>query len=108
MRALGFLTVSALIALAPTMGAADPGAEQPTPPQAASPTPPTVTIIAPAQQTASELVNLDEVVCRNEAPATGTRLGGGRECRTVREWKQREQQAQDITRKAEIVGFVHH
>lgn len=58
------------------------------------------------EQSASSAVNLDEIVCRNTAPATGTRLGGGRECHTVRQWNERERQAQDITRQQQVVGFA--
>lgn len=29
---------------------------------------------------------LDRIVCRAEPPRTGSRLGGARECHTVREW----------------------
>lgn len=57
------------------------------------------------QQSANSAVNLDEIVCRNEPPATGTRLGGGRECHTVREWNQRERESQDVTRRQQVTGF---
>ena len=53
----------------------------------------------------SSSVNLDEVVCRPIAAPTGSRLGGGRECHSVREWNQRERQAQDLTRQQERMGF---
>jgi hypothetical protein len=32
--------------------------------------------------------NLDEVICKQTPPKTGSRLGGGRECHTVRQWNQ--------------------
>ena len=57
-------------------------------------------------QTAESGANLDEIVCKQEAPATGTRLGGGRECHTVRQWNEREREAQDITRKQQVVGIA--
>ena len=53
----------------------------------------------------SSAVNLDEVVCRAVAAPTGTRLGGGRECHTVREWNQREKESQDLTRDSQRRGF---
>lgn len=59
------------------------------------------------QESASSSVNLDEIVCRNQPPATGTRLGGGRECHSVREWNQREREAQDATRREQATGMVH-
>jgi len=57
------------------------------------------------QQSADSAVNLDEIVCKSQPPATGTRLGGGRECHTVREWNQREKEAQDLTRQEERTGY---
>ena len=51
-------------------------------------------------------VNLDEVVCKNSPATTGSRLGGGRECHTVREWNDRQRQAQDATRQQQVTGFV--
>ena len=56
------------------------------------------------QQTEAN-VNLDEIVCKNSPATTGTRLGGGRECHSVREWNQREKQAQDITRQQQVMGL---
>ena len=58
------------------------------------------------QQSADSAVNLDEIVCKNQPPATGTRLGGGRECHTVRDWNRRDKEAQDITRKEQQTGFA--
>jgi hypothetical protein len=65
---------------------------------------------APAAAAAADAsaVNLDEVVCRAVAAPTGSRLGGGRECHTVREWNQRERQSQDLTRQQERTGFAVH
>ena len=61
---------------------------------------------ASTAQSSSSNVNLDEIVCRNSAPATGTRLGGGRECHTVREWNQRQQDAQQYTRQQQVMGYT--
>ncbi|HLY07607.1 MAG TPA: hypothetical protein VKR31_17810 [Rhizomicrobium sp.] len=58
-----------------------------------------------SQDSANSNVNLDEIVCKQQPPATGSRLGGGRECHTVREWNQREKEAQDITRQEERTGY---
>jgi len=38
--------------------------------------------------------DLDQVVCRLTPPPTGTRLGGGHECHTQREWDARQKEAQ--------------
>lgn len=98
MRVLAGLIFSSAVVLAPALAAAQattaPAA--PTSPAAAN---------TPVATTESSSVNLDEIVCRNEPPHTGTRLGGGRECHTVREWNQRERESQDITRRQQVTGF---
>lgn len=103
------------VALAQTDTATAPSASA----QSAAPAPATASssqaataaaATAPAavpQESATSGVNLDEIVCRNQPPATGTRLGGGRECHTVREWNQRERDAQDVTRREQATGMVH-
>ena len=62
---------------------------------------------APATTAAadSSAVNLDEIVCRAVAAPTGTRLGGGRECHSVRQWNDLERQSQDLTRQNQTRGF---
>ena len=69
---------------------------------AATPAPAATAASAAADSSA---VNLDEVVCRAVAAPTGTRLGGGRECHTVREWNDRERESQDLTRDSQRRGF---
>jgi len=99
--------VSAQPAAPATTGAAAPA--QPAA-VAASPAPAVAAYRAPAaaaQQSAESTANLDEVVCKDQAPATGTRLGGGRECHSVREWNRREREAQELTRHQERGGMVH-
>jgi cytochrome c5 len=54
---------------------------------------------------ASSTSDLDEVVCRMTPPATGSRLGGARECHTAREWNRRQQNSQDTLMKAQSVGM---
>ena len=97
MRAFAALLFSSTVVLAPALAAAQ-NASVPAAPTA----PPTQT--ATADGTA---VNLDEIVCKDQPPATGTRLGGGRECHTVREWNQREKDSQDILRKQQTIGAYH-
>jgi len=101
-------------AFAQTDNPANPSAAaQPAAPAATDTTAPSQAATAAAatapaaisQQSTNSAVNLDEIVCRNEAPATGTRLGGGRECHTVREWNQRERESQDVTRRQQVTGF---
>jgi hypothetical protein len=62
--------------------------------------------VAPvAARSASTEVNLDEIVCRETPPTTGTRFGGGRECHSVRQWRQRQEDSQRILRQQQKVGF---
>lgn len=53
----------------------------------------------------AETDNLDEIVCKTSPPATGTRLGGSRECHTQRDWKARQQQAQDMLAHDQASGM---
>jgi hypothetical protein len=63
----------------------------------AAPPPP-----APAATSdAAKQSELDKMVCRQMAPATGTRIGARRECRTQREWDDIRQQSQKETSKME-------
>jgi hypothetical protein len=50
--------------------------------------------------------NENQVVCRLAPPVTGTRFSGGRECRTILEWKQREQDAQTTVRHIQRIGLA--
>ncbi|HEY3638709.1 MAG TPA: hypothetical protein VGK90_11210 [Rhizomicrobium sp.] len=58
------------------------------------------------QQTAGkdDEAGLNEIVCRSEAPATGTRLGGRRECHTVRQWNQRQYEQQRMVQMQQRTG----
>jgi hypothetical protein len=49
--------------------------------------------------------NLDQIVCRSEPPATGTRLGASRECHTVRQWNDRQRQDQRMLQQQQSVGM---
>lgn len=46
---------------------------------------------SPAQAAGSDP---DQIVCKTTPPVTGSRLGGGRECHTQREWDDREKASQ--------------
>jgi len=50
-----------------------------------------------ANSDAAKQAELDKMVCRQMAPATGTRIGARRECRTQREWDDIRQQSQKET-----------
>ncbi|HEX4156839.1 MAG TPA: hypothetical protein VHY79_00050 [Rhizomicrobium sp.] len=105
MRFLAILAVSAAV-LTPALAFADPGQPQTAPAatgQAAT--------VAPAQQTAqaappaaSVAADLDKIECRTSPPPTGTRLGGSRECHSVRDWNQRQQDAQDDLKRTQMLG----
>lgn len=99
MRIFAALLFSSAVVLAPALASAQTTAATSAP----APTAPPAQAAAPASD--SSAVNLDEIVCRNQPPTTGSRLGGGRECHTVREWNQREREAQDITRHQQMTGF---
>jgi hypothetical protein len=60
----------------------------------AAPPPP-----APAATEAAKPGDLDKMVCRTMLPATGTRIGARRECRTQREWDDIRQQSAKETDK---------
>ena len=50
-------------------------------------------------------VDLDQVVCKEAPPQIGSRLGGGRECHSEREWRKRQQESQDTLRHQQRMGF---
>jgi hypothetical protein len=50
-------------------------------------------------------VDLDQIVCKAAPPKTGSRLGGGRECHSQRQWNQMMRESQDITRRLEVTGY---
>lgn len=103
MRVFAALLFSSAVVLAPAVAAAQATAAPATPTAQATAAP-----AAPAASASdSSAVNLDEVVCKNQPPTTGSRLGGGRECHTVRQWNQQEREAQDITRREQATGMVH-
>jgi hypothetical protein len=126
MRILAILVLSSAI-LAPGLAAADPAQPETTTAATPATTAPSATAqsvqapaaaAAPASKPAGELVivrgtpenddnrvNLDEIVCRSAPPATGTRLGGGRECYTVRQWNDREREDQRMLQQLQHTGF---
>lgn len=101
MRVFAALLFSSAVVLAPAIAAAQATTVSGT--QTAQAT----TAVAQAPASNSSAANLDEVVCKNQPPTTGSRLGGGRECHTVREWNQQEREAQDATRREQATGMVH-
>jgi len=75
---------AAAVTLMPSLGLADPA-------QA---------VVAP-QATA----DADQIVCKMTAPPTGSRLGGGRECHTQRDWDQRQKDAQKSVEDKQKLGL---
>lgn len=57
---------------------------------------------APMSTDAAKTSDLDKMVCRTMAPATGTRIGARRECRTQREWDDIRAQSQKETSQMEV------
>lgn len=78
--------------LACIIGIAIPAVSLADPPQGAAPQ--TSTASAPQVQTSTAAAksDLDKIECRTLPAKTGSRLGGGRECRTAREWEDIRQQ----------------
>ncbi|HEY3638708.1 MAG TPA: hypothetical protein VGK90_11205 [Rhizomicrobium sp.] len=111
MRAFCVPMIFAVSMLLPVAVYADPGAETslavPAQNTAASPTVQPVgarVLVSQATVDGNKGVDLDEIVCRSQPPATGTRLGGGRECHTLRQWNDRERQDQRTLQQRQIVG----
>jgi hypothetical protein len=50
--------------------------------------------------------NLDEVICKQTPPKTGSRLGGGRECHTVRQWNQWQIDSQNALMHQQQMGGI--
>ena len=70
---------------------------------------PTATFADPAQtgDTAQNpSSNPDQIVCRRTAPPTGSRLGGGRECHSQREWDQRAEEARKALQEDQMRGLT--
>jgi hypothetical protein len=104
-RAFQFLVV-ATIALTPAVACADPAQPSP-PPTQQNTTPPGETVVvqstAPVQETVQD--SLNEIVCRTAPPAIGSRLGGGRECHTQRQWNQRQREDQRMLQRLQTLGW---
>jgi hypothetical protein len=115
MRVWKMILVSAATLLVPALASADPAQTQTAPAataQTGSTTMPTVTVTsprapqaapAPAASTASDP---DEVVCRMSPAATGSRLGGARECHTAREWDNRMRESQRVVNGTQMMGLA--
>ncbi len=111
------LAVSMIAVLAaPELASADPQTDSATmqAPAATSTSPaPATDQAAPAAQAApaqttpaqtADSADLDRVECRSSPPPTGTRLGATRECHTVRQWNEREQEQQRMLQRMQSVG----
>ncbi len=53
----------------------------------------------------SVAADLDQIVCKSTPPPVGSRLGGGRECHTVRQWNEQMHEVQRATGRMENVGL---
>ena len=103
MRVLTLVAVSAL--LISEYAEADPAQIQSAPAAtvsqpAAPPAPQMAQTPAPAPQS-----DPDQIVCKPMPAQTGSRIGGGRECRTQREWDQRMKESQSILNGSQLRGL---
>jgi len=48
----------------------------------------------------------DQIICKSTPPPTGTRLGGGRECHTKREWDQRQKDSESEVVRGQEIGHM--
>ena len=48
----------------------------------------------------------DQIICKMSPPVTGTRIGGGRECHTKREWDQRQKDSQEEVEHGQEIGHL--
>jgi cytochrome c5 len=92
MRVFTAFALSSLVMLAPALAAAQDAAAPAAPPAAGA-----------ASDNSGG--NLDEIICKNSPPTTGSRLGGGRECHTQREWNQRQLDSQNALLRSQQTGF---
>ena len=96
-------TAAPSVAPAPAQTTATPSlaapavAPSPAAPAAAAP------IAAPTASAADG--NLDQIVCKDAPPRAGSRIGGGQECHTQREWNRRQKESQDLTRHSQRTGY---
>jgi hypothetical protein len=130
MRSFTILAFTATAVVSPVFAVADPmqapaaASAQAAPasteaPAAAQATGPTQAPAAPSQsataatQTGPEAVivrgdpvDLDQIACRDVSAPIGSRIGGGRECHTEREWRRRQQESQDALRRHQRMGYA--
>ncbi|HEX4156841.1 MAG TPA: hypothetical protein VHY79_00060 [Rhizomicrobium sp.] len=126
MRSLTLAMLSAAMLLQCDLATADPTRPDSTQPVASAPAPAVsattaaTTTGSPATTAAArpEVVkvkpqptadNLYAIECRSSPPPTGTRLGATRECHTVHEWNERQQDSQDklqLTQEHALMGLA--
>jgi len=125
MRVLPGLAVMA-IAFVPVGTIADPATSQTSPAAAAQTAPPQTSGAQPPAEPAQTAIQSsvdaptapaapataaassagpDQVVCKDTPPKTGSRLGGGRECHTQRQWNRMQAESQELTRRQERTGY---
>lgn len=50
-------------------------------------------------------VDLDQIVCKQAPPKIGSRIGGGTECHSQREWNRITHESQDMTRHQQRMSY---
>jgi hypothetical protein len=115
MRASALLFLAATL-LATNPGMADPASSQQASAASAPATPvPSAAVSPPSHSSTVERVvvhgtppddnvadKLNEIVCHSEPPQTGSRIGASQECLTVRQWNDRKKQSQGILDGAQL------
>ena len=100
MRFLAIVALATSTLFIPALATVEPVLGQTAP---AAPTAPAAAPVASADQSSSP--ELDRVVCRSNPAPTGSRLGGTRECHSVREWNERTAQDQRMLQKIQVTQF---
>jgi hypothetical protein len=93
----------AVVGLSATLAYADPAPS--TAPVAPAQNTTTAAPVAPTVATTASTApaeDPDEIICRQSAAPTGSRLGATRTCQTRREWEQAHQDAQDQLKNIDI------
>ena len=93
-------TAAPSVAPAPAQTTATPSLAAP----AVAPSPAAAAPVAASTASAAD-GNLDQIVCKDTPPRAGSRIGGGQECHTQREWNRRQKESQDLTRHSQRTGY---
>jgi hypothetical protein len=102
MRTITVVAFSSTLLLAPMLATAQDSAA----PAVTAAPPATAAPATAASSGNGGATNLDEIVCKQRPPKTGSRLGGGRECHTVRQWNQWQIDSQNALMHQQQMGNI--